>query len=324
MAERPARVPRSDQSEGAHDRVRGPLRIACCVGDTYALPLEVMLRSLVARLDAHARVELHLLHSGLSDAHLDTVRSIIDTHPVAVCAEQRRGIPADRHFPWEAAAPLLLPTVLPTAVERVLFIDADVLVLDDISPLWHADLSGRALGAVTDAAIPLCRSPRGVKRWRERGISRDARYFNAGVMLVDLCAWRQRQIADRAIGYLRETRCATDFFHQEALNATAWNDWASLDPRWNVPAAVGRPFHCGDPGAALRPAVVHFSGRMKPWRFRTGSRFDADYQEVLGRTSARARHPAPTRRERVLGLYDRTLRSALYPLERALWTMRMI
>jgi lipopolysaccharide biosynthesis glycosyltransferase len=323
MANPSATVPLHESVEGGHD-TRGPIRIACCVSEPYALPLAVMLSSLVARLDAHARVELHLLHGDLSDSCLDAIGSIVDTHPIKVAVDDRRLIPVDRHFPWEAAAPLLLPTVLPAHIGRVLFIDADMLVLDDISPLWHADLSGRAIGAVTDAAIPLCRSPRGVKRWRERGIPADAPYFNAGVMLMDLRAWRERQITHRAIGYLRESSGAVDFFHQEALNATAWNDWSCLGPRWNIAASEGRPFHRSDSGAACPPALVHFSGRMKPWRFRTGSRFDADYRRALAQVSARGWDRTPRLREQALGLYDRTFRRALYPVERALWAMRVI
>lgn len=283
-----------------------------------------MLSSLVERLPEHSRAELHLLHGGLSGAWIDMIDSIVATHPIQVAAERQRLIPQDRHFPWEAAAPLLLPQALPHDIDRVLFIDADVLVLDDVSPLWHADLAGRAIGAVVDAAIPLCRSPRGVKRWRERGICPDARYFNAGVMLMDLRAWRERQIADRAIGYLREVGGTADFFHQEALNATAWSDWTPLDPRWNLHASHGRSFDRGHAGTRLDPAVIHFAGRMKPWRIRTGSRFDADYQRALARVGGLGRHPEPTLCEWMLGLYDRTLRGALYPLERALWTMRAI
>lgn len=324
MTEPSAHPPRHEsigcESEGA----RRHIRIACCIGDSYTLPLAVMLSSLVGRLSGHSRAELHLLHGDLSDACLRTIGSIIDTTPIPVSAEHTRLIPPDRRFPWEAAAPLLLPKVLSRDIDRVLFIDADVLVLDDISPLWHADLRGRAIGAVADAAIPLCRSPRGVRRWRERGIPPDASYFNAGVMLMDLHAWRERQIADRAIGYLREVGGTADFFHQEALNGVAWNDWSPLDLRWNMHASQDRSPGRRDAVNVSAPAIVHFSGRMKPWRFRTGSRFDAEYQRALERAGVHEWRTAPSLRDRILGLYDRNLRGTLYPLERALWTLRAI
>ena len=140
--------------------------------------------------------------------------------------------------------PLLLGELLPDDVERVLFLDADLLVLDDPTGLLEVDLGGRALAAAVDGAIALCSGPRGVRAWREQGIPAFAPYFNAGVMAISLRDWRERAVGARALRYL-STRGTSGggFLHQEALNAIAWDDWHELDPRWNVLAShAGRPY----------------------------------------------------------------------------------
>ena len=99
--------------------------------------------------------------------------------------------------------PLLLGELLPDDVERVLFLDADLLVLDDPTGLLEVDLGGRALAAAVDGAIALCSGPRGVRAWREQGIPAFAPYFNAGVMAISLRDWRERDgRRPRALRYL--------------------------------------------------------------------------------------------------------------------------
>lgn len=300
------------------------LNVACCIDEGYVLPLAVMLSTLSARLDPAYRVVVHLLHRNLPDESLEGLGSLIDVRPIRLSPHSIGEVPRSGRFPLEAAAPLLLGHVLPHAVDRVLFIDADVLAMADLGPLWRHDLRGKAIAAVRDPAIPRCSSRRGVKGWRELGIPPAQPYFNAGFMLLDLNAWRDQRISERSLSYLRAIGDGEDFFHQEALNAVAWNVWDELPARWNLPSTAGRSFDRTHPDAASDPALVHFSGRMKPWRVRTGSRFDAEYRRALGRLGAPIARLGPSPSDRLCGLYDRTIRPLCYPLERTLWALRII
>jgi lipopolysaccharide biosynthesis glycosyltransferase len=220
---------------------------------------------------------------------------------------------------------LLLPDLLPADLDRVLFLDADLLVLDDAALLWEIPTGRHAVAAVSDASIPFCRSPRGVKMADEMGIAPGAAYFNAGVMLIDLGAWRERDVARRACDYLRRVGPRADFFHQEALNAVLSRDWLPLAARWNLSASVaGRPYD-PLPGDDWRdPGMVHFSGRFKPWRFRTGSPFDQHYRAALSRAAKWVEAQKPTAGDRLLSIYDQYLRNSLYGCERGLWNRRLI
>jgi lipopolysaccharide biosynthesis glycosyltransferase len=300
------------------------IAIACCINEQYALPLLVMLTSLTERLRPEFEATVYLMHQRLGRETLDAVRAIVDTRDVRLSGASLDQLPRDRRFPPEAAAPLLLPTVLPPDLEKVLFLDADMLVLDDIAPLWTIALEDRALAAVIDPAIPRCRSPRGVKGWRERRIPADAPYFNAGMLLVDLEAWRRLNVVERAIAYIREVGDRVDYLHQEALNATVWDDWLPLAARWNVSATAGRWFDPTEEAAVAAAAIVHFAGRVKPWRTQSGSRFAAPYSDVLSRVTGGIARPAPSWQDAWCGWYDRTLRSACHPCERFLWSRRLL
>jgi hypothetical protein len=214
----------------------------CAINSEYTLPLLVMLASLQENLRSCCRPVLYLLHQSLSRDQLRTISRLIETHPIVPGAASVAAIPRHSYFPPEAAYPLLLAEWLPETLERVLFLDADLLVLDDAAKLWETETGERVLAAVPDAAIPLCSAPRGLKDLGELGIPAHAPYFNAGVMLIRLAAWRERNITKRAYDYLRKVGDRVDFLHQEALNAVLWADWLPLDGRWNLLATLaGRP-----------------------------------------------------------------------------------
>ncbi len=300
------------------------LPIACAITSNYVLPLLVMLASLKERLRPSYRPILYLVGQRIDEHQLDVISDLVETHTLVPTSASVAAIPRHPHFPAEAAYPLLLPDLVPESLERILFLDADLLVLDDLVKLWQTDLGSHTLAAAADSAIPLCSSPRGVKQVRELGIPEDAPYFNCGVMLIHLGRWRQRNVTRRAHDYLRKMQGRVDFLHQEALNATLWNDWQRLDCRWNLLASLaGRSYEQAKSEAWRTPGIVHFAGRMKPWRNPIGGPFDAPYRAVLSEVTRLLPAAKPTLQSRLLSLYDRHCRNYLYGCERALWKRRL-
>ena len=301
------------------------LPIACAVNHNYVLPLAVMLESLKQHLRPGFDLELYLLHTGLPRPDLDAISSLVETQSIVPSDAQLADAPQDVRFPREAAFPMLLAEVLPRDLERVLFLDADLLVLDDVVQLWETPLDRCVLAASPDAAVPRCSAARGVKDWKARGIPRAAPYFNGGVLMIHLERWRERAVTRLVREYLDSAREPIDFLHQEALNAVIWDDWMPFDPRWNLSASsAGRSYERPVTDAWRRPGVIHFSGRMKPWRAPVGGPFNAPYREVLERVRPRFSVNPPTLREELQGVYDRHLRGLFYPLERYLWRRRFI
>jgi lipopolysaccharide biosynthesis glycosyltransferase len=302
------------------------LQIACSVNAGYSLPLLVMLQSLVNTLRPPHRAVVRLIQREPCHQTLDAIGSFMEVHSVALTASNMSQLPRDSHFPPEAAVPLLLHSLLPEDMERVIFLDADMLIVKDISPIWLQSLAGRPFGAVQDSAIPTCGSPRGLDAARELGIPSDAPYFNAGVLLLDLACWREERIAESALAYLRKPNVKHDFMHQGALNAVASDSWLPLDPMWNVPLTAGRWFDRTPESASVSPGIIHYAGQIKPWRTRTSGRFANEYLEIL--RSVQSSHLIPnersTTKERLLGFYDRNLRSVFFPIEKSLWNRGLI
>src|ERR1700722_18338344 len=252
-----------DKFQQPHNMARVTLPIACAINGDYALPLLVMLTSLQEHLRPSHQLLLYLVHQGVSEEVLASISRLVEIHSIVPTPDSVAALPRHPRFPPEAAYPLLLPDLLPKTLDRILFLAADLLVLDDLAELWETSLGERALGAAPDAAIPLCRSPRGVKKRETLGISENAVYFNCGVMLISLDAWRRGEITRRACGYLQNVGRHVDFLHQEALNAILWNDWLPLDSRWNLLGSLaGRPYGQPESQNGKNLGIVHFAGRL--------------------------------------------------------------
>jgi lipopolysaccharide biosynthesis glycosyltransferase len=250
------------------------LDVACAADRAYTPHAAAMLRSVLVtgRPD---RIRLHFLHPphfpGPVRHRLETMVSALGGTIVfhEIGAElSRELLPKERESEvnWYRLA---LPSLLPD-VERLLYLDTDTLVLKPVAPLWELDLAGCPVAAVTNV-FP----PRLVHRPDDLGIPRD-RYFNSGVLLMDLAAWRAGGISERVLAVSRAEPDHVRFHDQDPLNMTLHDSWFPLHPRWNCQNSI-LLFRTGEellgvvPTAEARahPAILHFEGPAwaKPWHY---------------------------------------------------------
>ena len=293
-----------------------PVVVACASDHRYACPLAVMLGSLVAHLHPDRTLEAYVVDGGLGEKTKRRVASSLDaTRAVVRWLSPERscllGVPLWGGMPIATYDKLLVAALLPETVSKVLWLDCDLLVLADVARLWDSDLGDRHALAVQDSLVPRVSSRFGVSGHRERGLDPGAKYFNAGVMLLDLARWRDEDVVGQALAYLRRYRERVWFMDQEALNAVLAGRWAELDARWNRNVGVST-VRGGEDDAW----ILHFNGNLKPWRYRGRSRYHALYYGQLDATAWAGWRPEQSWRSAAVGLYETsTLRRLVYPLE---------
>jgi lipopolysaccharide biosynthesis glycosyltransferase len=292
--------------------------VATAADGAYALPLAVMLRSLVEHAAPERRLEVFVLDDGLGPELRrrveQPIRDRLALHWIEAPLEPRRGLPLWGRMPAATYCKLLIPRCLPGRETRILWLDADLVVLTDLGELWRQGMGESTILAAPDPFVPSISSRLGVAAWAELGLHPEAPYFNAGVMLIDLTRWRRDEVSERAAEYLRRFRDRVFFHDQEALNVVLTSRWAALDDRFNH--CVSAPRAARETGAP--PAILHYSGSLKPWRQRSGGRHHATYYAHLDLTDWRGFRPPRSLRADALGLYQcSALRRLLTPLEQA-------
>ena len=162
-------------------------------------------------------------------------------------------LPLDKNtYPLNIFMRLFIPYFLPQSIEKAIYLDVDMLVLKDISELWHTAIEGNIAGAVTDS---ICKTiDRGMKNHKALGLNSEAPYFNSGLLLMDLKKWLQHDITPKVIECVNENRDFAAFSDQYGLNYALYGQWKELDPLWNYYSNGDNP----------QPFLIHFFHR-KPF-----------------------------------------------------------
>ena len=146
----------------------GPIVTAC--DDRFAMPLATALRSIVDTNRSGWPLEFFVLVDEFSESARNKVVSSLPPGTAAI-----RWMPVDLQLYEEfgkanyskiAYARCLLPEIFPETISKVLYLDADIVVLDDLRPLWETDLEGCVLGAVEDGINELLQKTKLVKSER--------------------------------------------------------------------------------------------------------------------------------------------------------------
>ncbi len=151
---------------------------------------------------------------------------------------------------------------------RVFYLDTDIYAESAaVFALLDLDMGGRVLAAARDLVIAHAPDP------SERAATVGAgsrRYFNAGVLLIDMPTYSQHRIYGKVVKLIGQQRVPLRFFDQSALNTILNGEWVELSPSFNMMLALWR--------SSLRkvfdPVILHFAGPNKPWN---GPRFNVDH-----------------------------------------------
>lgn len=298
----------------------GDLHVCCAADAAYAPHTGAMLHSVLVHR-GERRVHVHYLHGpGFPSRDVVLLSEMvrreggrIDFHEVA--DERVAGMPTVDGITAPMWYRVFLPELLPD-VEHVLYLDADVIAVDDLGPLWETDLGDRWVAAVTNVfQLDHLHRP-----W-ELGID-PREYFNSGVLLMNLEQMRRDGRGEALVEHARGLGADTMWPDQDTLNVVLGERRLALHPRWNVMNSV-----LGFPWAAYvfaprelaeacgRPGIRHFEGPSanKPWHLLAAGPGRAAYLQHRRLT------PWPrARREGVTAgnLWRRAWRSARWRLRR--------
>ena len=160
---------------------------------------------------------------------------------------------------------LLMMDYLPESVDRVLYIDPDTVVLRDISPLYNIDFKGKTIAAAGHTKLFI----EDINHIRFR-TGRDSRYFNAGVMMVNLEKMRKNVTSQMVFDYVKKNKRWLFVADQDVLNGMFGNDMIPIDEciyNLDEKTIIYNPRKVkGVKWVEENTVIVHFNGKYKPWK----------------------------------------------------------
>ena len=270
------------------------------VNQAYVMPLTVMVRSLLENLGPDYSVKLYVLEDGTTAASRTRAETSWRPYPLRtewITPDKSRieGKLQDRGYAGVPATyfRLLIEDLLPPSVNKAIYLDADLVVQGDLSELWNIDMNGHLALAVPDAYSGLFHFGRLSRIQFREGVRFDYRsaYFNAGVLVMDVEAWRRERVGARSLSFAEKYKDRLTFHDQDALNCALQGRWGSISPAWNFHELPGCLFHWSRRsyskqdlrGAFAHPRIVHFIG-AKPWTRRCTNVATKLFLDYLQRT----------------------------------------
>lgn len=181
------------------------------------------------------------------------------------------------HISMETYYRFLIADILPQ-YSKVLYLDCDTVVLNDIADLFDVPLCGNVLAAALDPEIPsmIMGSDSSLKEYFQAvlGLKPEEPYLQAGVLVLDLDAFRRLHSVEEWITLAGARRYR--FNDQDILNMECKNRFLELPMEWNtvvdcnhrrMPIIEAGPYwmyktYCK---ARKHPKLVHYAGFEKPW-----------------------------------------------------------
>lgn len=248
-----------------------PLQLAFAVNDNYAKYLGATLLSI---LDQHKgrQVVAHVLYKDLSADLLADLAVFAASQPELdlrlhqISRQDFLGIPEpSQQFPLESFFRFILPELL-LDLERVLYLDVDILVKGDLSSLFELDLQGKELAAVRESDIYA------YYQWYldELGFSPEVDYFSSGVLLMDLHLMRENQTAQKLLSVALGQSRTLKFPDQDILNCHYRGHYYALPSSYNYTDHRKKIAELADEAVIIE----HFNGDIKAWQAITSVRED--------------------------------------------------
>lgn len=225
------------------------------------------------------KLHLHLLSNGIGEGELGTLKIMIEEHQGALSIyplenlRERLTVNVPDTISVTSYARLFASSILPPSLDKVLYIDCDIIFNGAIKELFNEDLGNSLVGGVLDPLIS-----RTYKR--EIRIPMEEPYVNAGVLLIPLNRWRSEGIEQQFVDYLVANGGKVHHHDQGIINAVCVGRKKILPPQFNVMSnslcypwnnlyKINTPFYNQEEykNGISCPAIIHFTGAIygRPW-----------------------------------------------------------
>lgn len=242
------------------NNISNPLNIAVGIDENYVAQMGVMLTSIVDNNSSMA-FNVHIFTSSALTANVDKFNVFTKCNKrvnikIYVIEESNFNDLHIAQYNMSIATyfRIVIPQILYNHLDYVLYMDADIICINKINDLINETFDGYPVLAAIDQ-IP---DDISAKYKKALGMEKDAEYFNAGILYIDLKKWHDLEISSKAFAVLQQRKLK--LMDQDALNIVAVNMWKKLPIKYNY-------MYKDDRAIPNDTVLIHYTGGMgKPWQ----------------------------------------------------------
>ena len=242
------------------------MNIALCTDDNYANHCAVCVTSILEN-NKSEECHIYVLTEGLTEENVNKFKYLEDYYHQKIDVKNMEtntvgDLQVSYRFPRSIYFRFLLPQVI--AGDRVLYLDCDIIVRTSLSNLFKTNLDGFACGVVEDQCGDDVRLHNPIMMF--------SRYFNSGMLLMNLDYWRRHDVAKNLVTWIENFDGRLLWPDQDALNAVLEGKVRFLDYKYNYQQGFfgdltwlrADKWPCVKK-AKNNPVIVHYTAGVKPW-----------------------------------------------------------
>lgn len=253
------------------------MEILVCPDHNYVMPCGIMLKSLFCN-NTKESINVHaIIDNNVTRSDRDSLKEIVEESNGVISfydidPENISNYPGlrDNYISRSAYYRMFVAEILPENIEKILYLDGDIIIRKSLLELWNTDLNSYAIGCVMDMLVG---KPQIYNRLR---IPYEAGYFNSGMMLINLKYWRENNILAELLQFIKDyPERISASVDQDVLGYVLRDRKKFLPLKYNVQegfffkpeyASIDYWKYEDQLTEAINdPVILHFTGRSKPW-----------------------------------------------------------
>lgn len=275
-----------------------PVNIVFICDENYAIPTYVSIYSLVKNRDMSKKYSIFIVTHNLSKVSSNLFTGINEVNidiNIVCCSDKFNEFKINKkdfHVSTSAILKFELPQLL-SALDKVLYLDGDVIIQKDISEFFSADIEDSYAGVIKDMKPILKYRP---SMLTKLGIETHDGYFNSGVLLLNLKKMREDNATEKLFEYRRNG--LNFFMDQDALNVVFGNKVKYFDLHFNTLMTLFEEFSIEQiklyygindsiksvSDIIKKSYIIHFASKHKPWNF-DNRKFDEIWNKYFIQTN---------------------------------------
>ncbi len=259
--------------------------IVFTVDSNYVQHLAVAISSLLEN-NKNLNFDIYVISDHLPKGVLDKIQIIVSRYSCNIFSilieNQFDQLILTDHFSKANYYRLFIPELI--NLDRALYLDSDIVVNGSIVDLYNMNIEDSFVAAVEDL---------GFDSHYELGMAPNSKYFNSGVLLLNLAKWRQSDLTKKIVEFITLNPKVIKYVDQCGMNAIINGRWRILDFKYNQQSIMFEDdfFILNDKfskanliEAFEKPVIVHFTGSSKPWHLTNTHPYRSFYFKYLRKT----------------------------------------
>lgn len=259
------------------DDIKKVLHIGFGIDSRFALGMGVLMTSIMLN-NPNQNIAFHVFTDGLEKSDIERLQVLAQNERVDITIYYIN-LEVFLNFPtasgWSHATyyRFIMGEKLYGLTDKMLYLDADILCVGSLQGLLETDMGNNIILGIDDYMTDF--DARAKKLSIHHG-----RYFNAGVMYIDVNKWHAEKIADRAVQLIMENPQKYEFLDQDVLNVLLDGKTRYVDKKWDHIYNMSFMKHKLPEDTIL----IHYTGD-KPWQRWTEHHFMVErYYEYIKRS----------------------------------------